>query len=368
MQRGAAADLERAVAGALGAITPTAVQTWFGSRRIALRADVAPEVAASGSIERGPRTSAPEQALAGFLRKHNASREQLRQEGDYWVLEKRTAGVSAADLIAQTMPGLLRRFPWPKSMRWGGSSNFVWVRPLRRIVCLLDGQVVPFDLREGADDGHGLASFNLTEGHRFHAPDAIAVLGASDWRERLTAARVLVDAEDRKRMIADRIAGLAAEKALTVVDDPGLLDEVAGLVEWPVPHLGRIADAHMDLPPEVMQVSMRVNQRYFALRTADNQAALWFAFVANIQADDHGAAIIAGNERVLRARFADARHFWDLDRKARLETRNPALDHITFHAKLGSQGDRVRRLERLAEEIAPLVGAGPALARVAARL
>ena len=121
-------------------------------------------------------------------------------------------------------------------------------------------------------------------------------------------------------IIADRIAGLAAEKHLTVVDDPGLLDEVAGLVEWPVPHLGRIADEHMDLPPEVMQVSMRVNQRYFALRTADGAAAPWFAFVANIEADDHGAAIIAGNERVLRARFSDARHFWDLDRKTRLET------------------------------------------------
>ena len=149
---------------------------------------------------------------------------------------------------------------------------------------------------------------------------------------------------------------------------PGLLEEVAGLVEWPVPHLGRIADEHMDLPPEVMQVSMRVNQRYFALRTADGAAAPWFAFVANIQADDNGAVIIAGNERVLRARFADARHFWDLDRKARLESRVPALDSVTFHAKLGTQGDRVRRLAGLAETIAPLVGAGPAQAARAAAL
>ena len=179
---------------------------------------------------------------------------------------------------------------------------------------------------------------------------------------------MLVDAADRKRVIADRIAGLAAEKSLTVVDDPGLLDEVAGLVEWPVPHLGRIADEHMDLPPEVMQVSMRVNQRYFALRTADGAAAPWFAFVANIQADDNGAAIIAGNERVLRARFADARHFWDLDRKTRLETRVPALDNVTFHAKLGTQGDRVRRLAGLAETIAPLVGADPAQSARAATL
>src|SRR5271166_3721421 len=368
MQRGAAVELERAVTAALGAIAPSDIATWFGPRRIALRAEAAAEVAAASSIERGPRAGAPEQALTGFLRKHNAKRDQLRQEGDYWVLEKRAAAVSAADLIAGVMPGLLRRFPWPKSMRWGGGSSFVWVRPLRRIICLLDGEVVPFDLRDGADDGHGLVSANLTEGHRFHASGAVAVCSAAGWREKLTARRVLVDSSDRKRMIADRVAGLAAEKSLTVVDDPGLLDEVAGLVEWPVPHLGRIADEHMDLPPEVMQVSMRVNQRYFALRTADGAAAPWFAFVANIEADDHGAAIIAGNERVLRARFADARHFWDLDRKTRLESRVPALDKVTFQAKLGTQGDRARRLSGLAATIAPLVGADAGRAARAAQL
>jgi glycyl-tRNA synthetase beta chain len=368
MQRGAAAELERAVATTLNAITPGNIASWFGPRRIALRADVAAEVAAASSTERGPRANAPEQALTGFLRKHNASREQLRQQGDYWVLEKTAAAVSAATLIADVMPELLRRFPWPKSMRWGGSSGFVWVRPLRRIICLLDGAVVPFDLRCGTDDGHGLASADLTEGHRFHVPGAFAVASAADWRQKLTAHRVLVDAADRKRLIADRLAGLAAERQLTVVDDPGLLDEVAGLVEWPVPHLGRMAEEHMDLPPEVMQVSMRVNQRYFALRTADGAAAPWFGFVANIQAEDNGAVIIAGNERVLRARFADARHFWDVDRRTRLETRVPALDKVTFQAKLGSQGDRVRRLQTLAVAIAPLVGADPVKARRAAEL
>jgi glycyl-tRNA synthetase beta chain len=368
MQRGAAVELERSLTGALSAIIPTNITTWFGPRRIALRADVSPEVAAASTTERGPRTSAPEQALAGFLRKHNATRDLLRQDGDHWVLEKSAAAVSAADLVAGVLPGLLRRFAWPKSMRWGGSSGFTWVRPLRRIVCLLDGAVVPFDLRDGVDDGHGLVSGNLTEGHRFHAPGAFAVTSAANWQRDLTARQVLVDAADRKRVIADRIAGLAAEKSLTVVDDPGLLDEVAGLVEWPVPHLGRIADQHMDLPPEVMQVSMRVNQRYFALRTKDGAAAPWFGFVANIQADDNGATIIAGNERVLRARFADARHFWDLDRKTRLETRVSALDKVTFQAKLGTQGDRVRRLVRLSEAIAPLVGADPAMAARAAEL
>jgi glycyl-tRNA synthetase beta chain len=368
MQRGAAAELERALTTALSAITPTAITTWFDPRRLALRADVAAGVAAASTIERGPRANAPEQALTGFLRKHNAAREQLRQDGDYWVLEKSAAAVSAADLIAAALPGLLRRFPWPKSMRWGATSSFVWVRPLRRITCLLDGEIVPFDLRDGADDGHGLASGNLTEGHRFHAPGAFAVTSAANWQQQLLAHKVLVDAGDRKRIIADRIAGLAAERHLTVVDDPGLLDEVAGLVEWPVPHLGRIADEHMDLPPEVMQVSMRVNQRYFALRSADGTAAPWFAFVANIQAEDNGAVIVAGNERVLKARFADARHFWDLDRKTRLESRIAALDNVTFQAKLGTQGDRVRRLTQLAATIAPLVGAGPTQAARAAEL
>ncbi|MBN8874857.1 MAG: glycine--tRNA ligase subunit beta [Rhodospirillales bacterium] len=368
MQARAADDLARLVTEALGPLSPANLRSFYGPRRLALAADLAPEVAATASIERGPRTSAPEQALTGFLRKHGATREQLRQEGDYWVLEKTAAAVSAPVLIAAALPALLRRFPWPKSMRWGGSSSFVWVRPLRRITCLLDGAVVPFDLREGADDGHGLVAANLTEGHRFHAPGAFAVTGLEDWQRQLADRRVVVEAADRKRLIADGIGRLAAERGLTVVDDPGLLDEVAGLVEFPIPLLGRIADAHMDLPPEVMQVSMRVNQRYFALRTADGAAAPWFAFVANIAAEDGGATIVAGNERVLRARFSDARHFWDLDRKARLESRVPLLDGVTFHAKLGSQGDRVVRLKRLAGIIAPQLGAGEALAERGAEL
>jgi glycyl-tRNA synthetase beta chain len=368
MQARAAEDLARLTAEALGPLSPSAVQTFFGPRRIALTAQVAAQVAASQTTERGPRANAPPQAMDGFLRKHGATREQLRQEGDYWVVDKVAAALSASALIAAAIPPLLRRFPWPKSMRWGGSSAFTWVRPLRRITCLLDGAVVPFDLREGDDDGHGLAASDQTEGHRFHAPGAFPVRSCADWAEKLRAHRVLTDAGERKRIIADGIRELAAAHQLQVVDDPGLLDEVAGLVEWPVPILGRIAPEHMDLPPEVMQVSMRVNQRYFALRTADGHAAPWFAFVANVEAVDGGTTIIGGNERVLRARFADARHFWDLDRKARLESRLPRLEHVTFHAKLGSQGDRVRRLRRLAELIAPDVQAGAALAERAAEL
>ncbi len=368
MQAGAADDLARLLSAALEPLEPEHVDTFYGPRRIALRADVASEVAAATAFERGPRITAPEQALAGFLRKHEATKDQLREEAGYWVLHKATAAAPAAALITQAMPPLLRRFPWPKSMRWGGTSQFTWVRPLRSIVCLLDGEVVPFDLRDGDDDGHGLASSDLTEGHRFHAPGAFPVSGCDDWRGQLAARRVLVDPEERRRRIGSGIASLADARALTVVDDPGLLDEVAGLVEWPVPLLGRIDPAFKDLPPEVMQVSMRVNQRYFALRLPSGAAAPWFGFVANIEAEDGGAVIIAGNERVLRARFADARHFWDLDRKTPLAKRVPALEDVTFHARLGSQGERVRRLRRLARAIAPLVGADPDIAERAAEL
>jgi glycyl-tRNA synthetase beta chain len=368
MQARAAEDLAKLISEALSGLAPVNIRTWYGPRRLALAADVNGQVAALDSPERGPRVSAPEQAVLGFLRKHGASRDQIRQEGDYWVLARQSAAVPAPDLIASAVPALLRRFPWPKSMRWGGGSQFTWVRPLRRIVCLLDGQIVSFSLRDGDDDGHGLVAGELTEGHRFHAPGAFAVSGAADWLSKLRDHHVLAAAADRKRVISDGIARLAREKSILVADDPGLLDEVAGLVEWPVPLAGRIAAEHMDLPPEVMQVSMRVNQRYFASRTAAGEAAPWFIFVANIDAVDGGAAIIAGNERVLRARFSDARHFWDLDRKAPLESQVPSLDHVIFHAKLGSQGERVQRLRHLAKRVAPSVDAGAALAERAAEL
>ena len=368
MQARAADELCRLLGEALAPLSPQGVRGFSGPRRIAAAATVAAGVAESRSEERGPRRTAPEQALAGFLRKHGATKDDLREEGDFWVLDRLVPGVQAAGLVAGVMPGLLRRFAWPKSMRWGGTSGFTWVRPLRRIVCVLDGVVVPFDLREGGDDGHGLAASNLSEGHRFHAPEPFAVTSCAQWAAELRARHVVVDAGARRAMIADGLRDLAATRGLAVVDDPGLLDEVSGLVEWPVPLIGAIDPAHMDLPAEVMQVSMRVNQRYFALRDAFGRAAPFFAFVANIAAPDEGATIIAGNERVLRARFSDARHFWDLDRNASLESRVAALDGITFHAKLGTQGARVARLVKLAEALAPLVGADPGLARRAARL
>ena len=368
MQARAADDLARLLAEALAPLAPTDVQTFHGSRRIALAAVVQDSVPARSSSERGPRVSAPEQALTGFLRKHNATRDQLARDGEHWVLTLESPATPAASLVAAVLPGLLRRFPWPKSMRWGDGSAFTWVRPLRRVLCLLGGRVVPFALADGADDGHGLVSGNETEGHRFHAPGAFTVASLADWQDGLRARRVIPDAGERRRLVAEGVAALAATEGLRVAPDDGLLDEVAGLVEWPVPLLGRIDAAYMDLPPEVMQVSMRVNQRYFALRHPDGPPADRFAFAANIEALDGGRAIVAGNERVLRARFSDARHFWDLDRRTPLSERVAALDGVTFHAKLGSQGARVQRLVRLAEVIAPLVGADPTLARRAALL
>ena len=368
MQARAAEDLVRLLAEALSPLSPTDIRGFAGPRRIAVVAEVADGVAESRLSERGPRLSAPEQALAGFLRKHNATKDMLSEEGDFWVLDRAVPGVAAAELIAKAMPALIRKFPWPKSMRWGGTSTLTWVRPLRRIACLLNGAVVPFDLRDGADDGHGLASGALSEGHRFLSPGPFTVTSAAQWQAELRARHVLVETAERRAVIASGIADLAGEHGCTIVEDPGLLDEVAGLVEWPVPLLGQIEAAYMDLPAEVMQVSMRVNQRYFALRHADGSAAPFFAFAANIAASDGGAAIIAGNERVLRARFSDARHFWDLDRTQTLDSRVAALDGVTFHAKLGTQGARVARLEALAERIAFMVGADPALAERAARL
>jgi len=368
MQARAADDLARLLTEALGALAPEGVQTFCGPRRIALVATVRAEVAASSNTERGPRVAAPEQALAGFLRKHGATRDQVARDGEYWVLVLESPATPAAAVIAAALPPLLRRFPWPKSMRWGEGSAFTWVRPLRRILCLLDGRIVPFSLADGADDGHGLVSGAETEGHRFHAPGAFTVSSFAEWRDGLLARRVIPDAGERRRLVAEGIARLAAAEGLQVVEDDGLLDEVAGLVEWPVPLLGRIDTAYMDLPPEVMQVSMRVNQRYFALRHADRSPAARFAFAANIEATDGGNAIVAGNERVLRARFSDARHFWDLDRRVPLADRVAALDKVTFHTKLGSKGARVKRLVHLAGHLAPLVGANPALAERAAFL
>ncbi|MDG6093784.1 glycine--tRNA ligase subunit beta [Acetobacter sp. AN02] len=369
MQAGAGETLLRLLDKALAPLSPSDARAFTGPRRIAASLKVDEQVAASVVSERGPRESAPEQALAGFLRKHGATKDMLVLENGFWVLNREIPALSAPEHIAAVLPGLIRSFPWPKSMRWGRGSAMTWVRPLRRIVCLLDGRVVPFTLAEGEDNGHDLQSGHLTEGHRFQgAAEAISVSGTQDWIEALRKARVLGDASERRGIIEAGLERLASAEGLSIVPDAGLADEVSGLTEWPVPFLGRIDDSFMDLPAEVMQVSMRINQRYFALRKSDGSAAPRFGFIANIEPADGGALVIAGNERVLRARFSDARHFWDLDRRQPLSSRVAALDNVTFHAALGSQGERVRRIVRLAGILAPQVRASAGDAERAALL
>ena len=395
MQARAAEDLARLLAEALkpAGLALEAPRTLHGPRRIALVAGLPAATPASEREEKGPRLGAPEAALGGFARKHalpEAAIAAMRaatgasdtpvyeaegltilarpeKSGASFLLRLRNAPRPSAEVLAEAVPALIRRFPWPKSMRWG-TSDLVWVRPLQRILCLLDGAVVPLSLAEGGGAAHGLRAADLTEGHRIQSPGAFAVASAAEYEAGLRARSVIPDATERERMIEEGIAALAAAEGLEVVPDRGLLAEVAGLVEWPVPLLGRIDDAFMDLPPELMRTTMRVNQRYFALRHPDGRPAARFALVANIAAHDGGAAIVGGNERVLRARLSDARFFWDLDLKQPLESFLPKLDAAVFHAKLGTQGDRVRRLERLARHIAPMVGAEPGLAARAARL
>ena len=367
LQARAAEDLCRLVAGALQPIRLGEPRGFWGPRRIGLVMDVNARADTAPREERGPRVSAPEAAVTGFLKKHGVAREALAQHGDFWVLTRPGTSIEAGVLVAQTLPSLLWNFPWPKSMRWGVSA-FPWIRPLRQILCLLDGRAVPFALAQGGDAAHGLASGDLTQGHRTHAPGPISVSNYSDFVAKLRDQFVLVDPSERSMAIRDGVAALAAAEGLELVPDEGLLTEVAGLVEWPVPLLGRIDEAFMDLPPEVMRTSMRVNQRYFSLRTPGGAVAPRFALIANIAATDGGVAVIAGNERVLRARLSDARFFWEQDLKTPLEELLPRLDGVVFHAKLGTQGERVRRIEKLSEQLAPFLGAEPPLAARAGKL
>jgi glycyl-tRNA synthetase beta chain len=345
MQAGAAASLEGICAQVLKPLAFTLVEIFYGPRRLALSAEIISGVAESAVSERGPRLAAPEQALAGFLRKHGAEKADLTQEGDFWVLNKIVPGQSAAAFIQSVLPEALAKLPWPKSMRWGTSGDFTWVRPLRRIICLLDGAVVPMTIGP-------VTSGDQTEGHRVHGPGPFAVSSAAVWEEKLREHRVIACQGERRRKIAAGMTEKAAALGLSVAPDEGLLDEVTGLVEWPVPLIGKIDDDYMSLPPEVRELSMKINQKYFALRDAEQKPAPYFAFVANLDAEDGGAAIVAGNERVLRARLSDARHFWDLDRKIPLNELLPKLEKITFHAKLGTQRQRADRIGELAQLIA----------------
>ena len=295
---------------------------------------------------RGPRVGAPQAALDGFLRaagldsiEHCEVRDIGR--GEFYFAILRHSGRAAAEVLPELLRSAIHELPWPKSMRFP-AANFRWVRPLVSVICLFEGKIVPLQL-------DGIPVGRTTRGHRFLSKDDIAVDNAVDYRDRLEAAYVILDHERRRALITADLDRLAAAKGLVVKPDPGLLDEVTGLVEFPVVLMGAIDDASMALPPEVLATAMRTHQRYFSCLNADSTPAPRFLFVANNLTADDGKAIITGNERVLRARFGDARFFWDQDRKVRLEDRVEALKQRVYHEKLGSVYDKAKRMEMLAD-------------------
>jgi len=368
MQAQAAKDLQRLVTDKLAALDLPAKssQAYVTPRRLTLFVEGLPERQPDRTVEvKGPRVGAPEQALAGFLRSAGlASADACEQrdtgKGVFYFAVSKVAGRPVIDVLAEIIAQAMDQLPWPKSMRWAG-HDVRWVRPLHNILALLcEGsatRVVPvvwaLDRANGGSDK--LITNDRTRGHRFLAPDEVAVTGFADYRAKLAERFVVLDAADRKAKILEDGAKLAAAQNLVVKPDQGLLDEVAGLVEWPVVRMGRIEPKFMDLPAEVLTTSMRTHQKYFAVETREGVLAPYFVVVGNMVTSDGGTQMIAGNERVLRARLSDAQFFWDLDRESTLESRVPKLGERVFHAKLGSVLDKVRRMVKLSADLVPLV-------------
>ena len=377
MQAGARADLEKLFRKAMdeAGVSLGEVTVWSTPRRLALIARDLPAATAAVSEEiTGPRVGAPPQALEGFLRKTGLTESDLVERDGvlFAVIDK--PGRPTADVLAEAIPAIIRAFPWPKSQRWGAASisteSLRWVRPLSAIVALLGGEVVPFEI-------DGIASGRLTRGHRFHSDGEIEIAGADDYAAKLRAAHVIVNHEERQDLIREAAAAVAHAEGLVLVADEGLVIENAGLTEWPVPLLGRFDEAFLDVPPEVIQLTARTNQKYFICREpageGEEQGRLANAFVctANIVALDGGAQIVAGNRKVLAARLSDARFFWEQDQKKSLSDHAEKLSRITFHEKLGTVADKVERVARLAEWLARegiVPNCDPALARQAAEL
>lgn len=318
--------------------------------------------------KKGPKVGAPEQAIAGFLRgaglKDISEAEIVSdpKKGDFYVAYSTVAGRDAKDVIAEAVPAIIQGFHWPKSMRWG-TGEMRWVRPLQGIVCVLDGKVVPFEVG-------GVASGNTTEGHRVHGRGPYTVSGWKDYKAQLEGkGHVVLSRDDRRKTIQEGIAKVCADAGLEWIEDKGLLEEVTGLAEWPVVVLGQMDAGFLDLPPEVITLSMRTHQKYFAANTKKTgKLAPNFIVVANISASDGGVKIAQGNARVLSARLSDARFFWEKDKATPLEEMGRKLSTIAFKEELGSLGDKVERVAALARELAPKVGADPDLAERAARL
>ncbi len=354
MQTRAGEDLCRLLGEFLKAqgLTEFDMQAYTTPRRLCLVVNGLPVAQPDVTEERrGPKVGAPEKAVQGFLKANGVSMDDLEEretpKGSFYFLDIHKKGRATADVLKDALDEILPRFPWPKSMRWGERSER-WVRPLEGIVCLFNGEVVPVAFA-------GCEATATTKGHRFLAPAAFAVKDFADYKAQLRNACVILAPAERRELIAESGAKLAAEKGLTVMDDPALLHEVAGLVEYPLPLLGKIDDEFMAVPSEVLSTSMRAHQKYFSLLDADGKMAPYFLVVANMRADDGGAQIVAGNERVLRARLSDARFFWDTDREARLDSRVDTLKDRIFHASLGSVFDKVKRIEGLARACADYV-------------
>jgi glycyl-tRNA synthetase beta chain len=343
MQAKARNDLARIFAEGTSAagLTTGAVEAFSTPRRLVL---IAREVAAATEAGReevkGPRANAPPQALDGFLRKTGLRQDQLEERDGVFFAVVEREGRAASDALAETIKKIVGDFPWPKSMRWGDGSQR-WVRPLHGIVALLGEDIVPVEV-------DGIASGATTVGHRFHHPGPITIGGACDYVEKLRACHVIVDQDEREALIREGAAKAAAEAGLSLLPDEGLVVENAGLTEWPVPLVGRFDDDFLDVPREVIVLTMRTNQKYFACTGADGLLAPAFVCVANIAANDGGKAIAQGNARVLAARLADARFFWEQDVKVPLEEQAAKLSGIVFHEKLGTVADKVERVANLA--------------------
>ena len=371
MQAGARNDLARLFAQELdkAGLAADSIDVFSTPRRLALIARALPlETEARSEEIKGPRTSAPPQALDGFLRKTGLTREQLEDRDGTFFAVIDTPGQPTRDLLGPMIERIVANFPWPKSMRWGAASasteSLRWIRPLHGIVAMLGEEIVPVAI-------DGIQSGATTLGHRFHHAGPITVGGPSDYAEKLRACRVIVDQEERERIIRDGADQAAKAAGLNLVADEGLVVENAGLTEWPVPLLGRFDPDYLDVPREVIVLTMRSNQRYFACTGEDGGLAPAFVCVANIEAKDGGEAIAEGNARVLAARLADARFFWEQDLKEPLEHQVAKLSGIIFHERLGTIADKVERVAKLARwlgEEGIVKGAKPDEAERAARL
>ncbi len=379
MQAQAAADLKRLVTDALveRGLTYEGAQGFATPRRLALHVAGLPARQPDTREQRkGPRVGAPEGAIQGFLKSAGlGSIDEARivedpKKGNLYAAVIERPGQVTEDVVAALLPGIVRAFPWPKSMRWGrGSSRpeaLRWVRPLQSILCTFGAETEEPEVVAFSVDG--IVAGDVTRGHRFMAPESFRVKRFDDYVPSLERANVVLDAGRRADIIRHDARDLAFAQGLEVVDDEALLVEVAGLVEWPVVLMGGFDPAFLAMPAEVIRATIRANQKCFVTRGADGALAPNFILVANIVASDGGSAIVAGNERVVRARLSDAKFFWDSDLAVRLEDRVPKLDRIVFHEKLRTQGERVKRIAALARELAPLVGADAAEAERAATL